>query len=124
MSGFQHVIGRFPGMRKDQEWIVYPAQPGDNPNLFLIQSDTRCARVDVSTGDALVSSGKGGHPGFHTLSPQLGAKVVKAPENILDQLQELLSRRQVGDIHMTGEKAGHPVAGYSNFQGRTGSSMF
>lgn len=45
--------GKFPGMRKAQDWIVYPMQ--DSSTQIKIQSDTRMASIDLDTGAARMS---------------------------------------------------------------------
>lgn len=43
----------FPGMRKAQDFIVYPMQ--GETNLATIQSDTRIGKIDLTTGQGILS---------------------------------------------------------------------
>lgn len=83
---FQSVIGKFPGMRKDVDWTVCPRSSAADREV-IIQSEKRIAKVNLDSGKAIVSTGKGGHNGFMHLNPILGAKEVDCPQNILDQLK-------------------------------------
>lgn len=42
---------KFNGMRKSQEFIVYPLKASDETNKILIQSDTRIGHIFLSSGD-------------------------------------------------------------------------
>lgn len=44
--------GQFPGMRKPQDFIVYPMQ--DSGSIITIQSDTRIGQMDLDTGKLLL----------------------------------------------------------------------
>lgn len=46
--------GRFPGMNKAQDFIVYPMQ--DSGEIITIQSDHRFGRLDLATGKGLLSA--------------------------------------------------------------------
>ena len=48
--------GKFAGMRKPQDFIVYPMQ--DSTEEILIQSDHRFGRVDLATGRAVLSANR------------------------------------------------------------------
>jgi hypothetical protein len=91
MSAFKEIKCKLGDMRKEQEWVLYPPD-STTPHLVIIQCDKRIARVDLNTSKALLSSGKSGHPGFHTLSPQLGAKVCDVDPAIIAKLRELLGK--------------------------------
>lgn len=78
-------IAKMGNMKKAVEWIVCPqAKPG----FFLIQSEKRIAEVNMETGKAILSAGKG-HPGFQALSKIMGAVEVDCPKEILDTLKEI-----------------------------------
>ncbi len=56
--------GRFPGMRKSQDFIVYPMR--EHAEYAQIQSDTRIGRIDIATGAVLLSPPRaGGSYGVH-----------------------------------------------------------
>jgi hypothetical protein len=52
--------GLFPGMRKAQDFIVYPIKAGDDGGRLLIQSDTRIGHIYLDTGRVSMSKP---HPG-------------------------------------------------------------
>ena len=72
---FQSVFGKMGPMRKSVRWTVCPTV-GSHPTERIIQSANRIANVDLATGMAVLSDGKGGHQGFMKLQPFAGAKVV------------------------------------------------
>jgi hypothetical protein len=47
--------GKFKGMRKSQEFIVYPIHGGQDASRVTIQSDTRIGIVNLNTGTILMS---------------------------------------------------------------------
>jgi hypothetical protein len=85
IEAFKDVVGKFPGMRNAQYWTVYPYNLKDNE--FVIQCETRIAKVNLNTGKSLLSAN--GKNLFVGLNPALGAKVVDTPKDILDQLHKL-----------------------------------
>lgn len=48
--------GKFPSMRKAQDFIVYPMQ--DSGVEIRIQSENRFGRVNLDTGEAVISDSK------------------------------------------------------------------
>lgn len=58
--------GKFPGMRKAQDFIVYPMHSGSGATKAKIQSDTRIGSVDMASGAVLMSPPRaGGSYGVH-----------------------------------------------------------
>ena len=51
---------KFNGMRKAQEFIIYPVKAGETPDNLLIQSDTRIGRIDLNTGAVTMSPPRSG----------------------------------------------------------------
>ena len=49
---------QFNGMRKAQEFIVYPINGEDTPAYLTIQSDTRFGRIDLVAGVVMMSKSK------------------------------------------------------------------
>lgn len=47
---------KFSGMRKEQEFTIYPCQASDS--VVLLQSDKRIIKVDLGNGHALLSANK------------------------------------------------------------------
>lgn len=102
MAMWKHITCKLGNMRKEADFVLYP-QNADSPHLVLIQSDKRCCRVDLQTNKGLLSDGKGGHPGFIQLSPQLGAKLIEVPADIVERLKALVNNQpQVGPVVVTG----------------------
>ena len=85
---FRKIDGKLGNMRKSVDWVVCHVS-NDSPNERTIQSDKRIARINLDTGKAMLSDGKGGHPGFHKLAKFAGAVEVDCPQDILDQLKNL-----------------------------------
>jgi len=50
IMGTASFDAKFPGMRKPQDFIVYPIGSGQDASNLLIQSDTRIGRIDLKTG--------------------------------------------------------------------------
>jgi len=50
IMGTASFNGKFAGMRKAQDFIIYPLKSGDNNDSILIQSDTRIGRVNMKNG--------------------------------------------------------------------------
>ena len=85
---FRTITGKMGNMRKVVDWVVCPVSNTEKHER-TIQADKRIARVNMETGKAVLSDGKGGHQGFHKLLPFAGAKEVDCPQDILDQLRNL-----------------------------------
>jgi len=47
--------GKFKGMRKAQNFIIYPVKTGEQPEKLLIQSDTRIGYVMLADGKVIMS---------------------------------------------------------------------
>lgn len=54
--------GKFLGMRKPQDFIVYPMQ--DSGPLIKIQSNNRMGQINLDTGALVLSTAASGHAGF------------------------------------------------------------
>lgn len=53
--GTLDFTAQFPGMRKPQEFVVYPMHDGDAALRVKVQSDTRIGWVDLHTGAVWLS---------------------------------------------------------------------
>lgn len=97
---FQKVTGKLGNMRRATDWVVYPRDADANPDekTVLIQCERRIALVELDTGKAIVSDGKGGHQGFLKLNPVLGAKRCEVPVDMLETLRAL--KVHVGPINL------------------------
>lgn len=82
----KNIKCKLGNMRKVVDWVIYP--PEEQSKSVIIQSDRRIARVFLDKNVAMLSDGKGGHQGFHKLSPTMGAMVVDVPEEIVKELRE------------------------------------
>jgi hypothetical protein len=99
--GIQSVTGKMGNMRKAQSWVIYPRNNSDQREV-TIQCDNRIARVNLDTGKAILSDGKGGHQGFMKLQPMLGAVEVDCPQDMLDQLKAKFEAAGVGAVKVLG----------------------
>lgn len=74
--------GQFVGMRKAQDFIVYPMHAGNEAHRAQIQSDTRIGWIDLRTGVVILSKPRaGGAYGVH---------LIGAPYNSTISAEELL----------------------------------
>lgn len=94
--GFKNIVCKLGNMRKEADWTLYP-QKADKLDEVIIQCDKRIASVNLTTGKAMLSSGKGGHNGFMHLSPALGAVEVDVPADVLQTLKGLVAKNTEGD---------------------------
>lgn len=90
------ITGKLGNMRKAVEWVLYP-QKADDLERVVIQCDKRIAQVNMTTGLAVLSTGKGGHNGFMHLSPALGATSVVVPPEMVAELKRLTAKNTTGD---------------------------
>jgi hypothetical protein len=58
--------GKFPGMRKPQDFIVYPMQ--DSGENITIQSNHRFGKIDLGTGEGIISENRAQYATSITLS--------------------------------------------------------
>lgn len=93
---FKNITCKLGNMRKPAEFVLYP-QKADAPDEVIIQADKRIAKVNMATGKAMLSSGKGGHQGFMALSPVMGAVEVDVPADVIAKLKELTGTNKPGD---------------------------
>lgn len=61
----KEITLKLGNMRKPADFVVYPK--AENDTHLILQSDKRIAKVEIATGKGILSSGKGGHPGFIAL---------------------------------------------------------
>lgn len=58
--------GKFDGMRKAQDFIVYPIKAGQDASRIQVQSDTRIGVICMQTGKVIMSPPRqGGSYGVH-----------------------------------------------------------
>lgn len=81
--------GKFSGMRKAQDFIVYPMQ--DSGEIISVQSDNRFARIDLSTGQVVMSAAATCHAGSAWL---LLCRIRKTTKNDTIPAEELQVLRQ------------------------------
>lgn len=79
----------FKGMRKSQDFCVYPLEAGASSKKIKIQSDTRIGEIDMITGEVLLSPSVSSGAYFHHL-----ALAKPAPTLSTEELEALKS--QVG----------------------------
>ena len=78
-----YVKMKFPTMRKEEEFIIYPCFPTDK--IIRIQSDRRIAIVDLDIGEIFLSTGRaGGSYNVHLSAAQGARKHNLTDEQILD----------------------------------------
>jgi hypothetical protein len=96
--GTLSLDGKFNGMRKAQDFIVYPMQKDDDIDRVKIQSDTRIGYISLKSGDVIMSpSRQGGSYFVHLAFAQK-----------IDQLtQEELAGLKYRLFQTAGEKVGN-----------------
>ena len=83
MAQVTRFMAKLGNMRKEADWIVYPNRTNGDNSKILIQSDKRICEFDPTTRKGMLSSGKGGHPGFMMLSKFMGAMEIEVPEEVV-----------------------------------------
>jgi hypothetical protein len=58
--GTLDITAKFNGMRKAQEFIVYPIKADDSPNRLLVQSDSRIGYIYLNSGVVEMSPARSG----------------------------------------------------------------
>jgi len=79
----KQIALKLGNMRKAQDFIVYP-ESRDDGDKVLIQSDKRIAQIDTTTGEGLLSTGKGGHQGFMMLNSMSNPIKIKVDQATID----------------------------------------
>ena len=77
---------KFAGMRKPQDFIVYPMKAGDETQRPVIQSDTRIGTVCLQTGNVRMSRPHTGGANFMHMSMER-ALIDKIPQEDLFSLK-------------------------------------
>lgn len=97
---FQEFEMKLPGMKKAQEFTIYPYDGGD---FVVLQSATRITKVNLRTGEAILSKAHSNGSYFHDLLSIRGATAVTVPSETLVELQKYLwenSGRQSNGVIM------------------------
>lgn len=65
--GTTNLIMKIKGMRKSQDFVVYPISKDDSSKVIKIQSDTRIGLLDLDTGKGKMSKSHPSGAYFHHL---------------------------------------------------------
>lgn len=95
MRGFHTISAKLGNMRKVAEFVIYPIKD-HNPEKVVIQSDNRICEVEMATGKAKISDGKGGHQGMVKLMAALGAKEIEVPVGVMEELRRIVKEIEPG----------------------------
>jgi hypothetical protein len=87
MSAFTSIIFKLPRMRKAQSFLLYPYDGSDS---LILQSDTRIIRLNIRTGEGILSLPHPNGSYFHHLGKSEGAYAVKITGQELNAIQEHL----------------------------------
>jgi hypothetical protein len=79
--------GKCSGMRKAQDFIVYPMQ--DSGEIITIQSDHRFGQIDLANGKGILSANTTGHAGAAWLGLSVMRKTAVDVELAAEDLQTL-----------------------------------
>ncbi len=89
IMGTASFDGKFAGMRKAQDFIVYPMQ--DSGEVVSVQSDNRFGRIDLATGSVLMSAAATCHAGadwFRACQIRRTCKIDTLPAEELQTLRQ------------------------------------
>ena len=75
---------KFAGMRKAQDFIVYPMKQGDDALRPVIQSDTRIGIIDLETGSVWMSKPHANGANFVHLSMERALIDKLSPEDVFN----------------------------------------
>lgn len=67
IMGTTDITMKIKGMRKFQNFIVYPLDKDNSSNIITIQSGTRIGKIDVETGRGVMSKSHSSGAYFHHL---------------------------------------------------------
>jgi len=87
IMGTASFDGKFAGMRKAQDFIVYPMQ--DSGEIISVQSDNRFGRIDLGTGKVEMSAPATCHAGSAWLLLCQMRKTTKTDTIPAEELQAL-----------------------------------
>lgn len=91
--------GLFTGMRKAQDFIVYPMQ--DSGTIISIQSDHRFGRLDLETGRGILSANRAQYANSMHLAACVATKTAVAITLDAEELQTLRGWvKSTGGIHV------------------------
>lgn len=81
--------GKFSGMRKAQDFIVYPIKSEDDAKRVTIQSDTRIGWVNLESGQVMLSPAKASGAYFHHLALAQKAGILSGEQLLMLKAQIL-----------------------------------
>ena len=85
-GGIAYVFeAKFETMRKADEWVIYPVSDIES---VIIQCGTRIARLNLLTGEGILSARRSGGAYNVHLSPALGAKPYQFPKGLCEAILE------------------------------------
>lgn len=80
----------YKGMRKVDDFIVYPKSSDDTDSVIIIQSGRRFGKLDLNTGKSIIAVGDNANS--ITLSMQIALKTAKCVMFTPEQCQQLKER--------------------------------
>lgn len=89
------VSAKLAGMRKPQDFVIYPRNDGDD---LTVQADTVIGRFNPQTRQGVINYKKSTHKGFAHLNKILGAVDYEYPEDFVKQCLQ----QATGDLKMGG----------------------
>lgn len=100
---------KFAGMRKAQDFIVYPVKQGDDALRPVIQSDTRIGIIDLETGSVWMSRPHANGAHFIHLSMERALIDKLSPEDVFN-----LKARIFATAHGDAGRAENRIIGCDN----------
>jgi hypothetical protein len=98
---------QFPGMRKPQDFVVYPIEGGKDAETITVQSDTRIGKICLKTGKVAMSPPQSG--GAFLAHLCLGKVVATLEPAVLEQMKAEIAKTsgaKVGSRGVTTDNAG------------------
>jgi hypothetical protein len=102
VMGTVSFSAKFAGMRKEQEFCVYPLSQGKFEGRLKIQSDTRIGTIDTETGAVVMTKSYPGGAYFHHMA--LATKIDQLPVDELLLLKGHVMGSAGGSV---GSRGGH-----------------
>lgn len=107
IMGMTSFEAKFEGMRKAQEFDVYPIKGGDDAKTVTIQSDTRIGTVNLDTGDVQITRSIPSGAFFHHLAlVQPAGKLSTAMLNALKLQVFTTASKRAGEHFVVSDNSG------------------
>lgn len=97
----RNITCKLGNMRKSAAWTIYP-QKDNSLDEVIIQCERRIALVNLASGSAMLSNGKGTYQTFLHLHPAMGAVTVQVPPEVIEELKNILATAPRNTVNLMG----------------------